>query len=66
MNTIKKRLLGVLALGLCLICAPSHAARPIYAKLNMPILFESQIPRDIDQVSAALSKMTEEKIGVSV
>lgn len=49
--------------------ALAHAqstARPIYARLTVPIFFESKIPGDIDRISEAVSRMTEEKIGASV
>lgn len=66
---MKKRVWAVLLFGFFLfdmsaLAAPT--ARPIYARLTVPVFFESEIPKDIDRVSEAVSRLTEEKIGASV
>ena len=66
---MKKRVWAVLLLGFFLLGAKAFAAptaRPIYARLTVPVFFESEIPKDIDKVSEAVSRLTEEKIGASV
>ena len=44
----------------------ASADKAIYPTLYMPILFESEIPEDIDLVSQAVCHLTEEKIGASL
>ena len=66
---MKKRIWAILCLGFLLLDANARAmstARPIYARLTVPVFFESEIPKDIDKVSKAVSRLTEEKIGASV
>jgi putative aldouronate transport system substrate-binding protein len=66
---VKKRVWIVLLLGLFLLggCArASSTAKPIYARLTVPVFFESEIPKDIDKISEAVSRLTEEKIGASI
>lgn len=44
----------------------AFADMPVYARLVMPLFFESEIPEDIDQIKKEVNKITQEKIGASV
>lgn len=65
MKRVLPRLLVVLfAIGLMLPVA--SADEPVYARIVMPVLYESEIPKDIDRVNAAVDAFAKRKIGASV
>lgn len=59
--------LGLILLFLCAsLPASVFADSPVYARLVVPLFFESQIPEDVDQIARAVDQMAREKIGASV
>lgn len=45
---------------------PTNTNPPVYARLVMPLFFESKIPEDVHLIQQAAKRITEEKIGASV
>ena len=53
-------------LTFCLLLFPSVSAKASENALTMPVLYATEIPRDIDLISDAVSQLAQRKIGVSV
>lgn len=63
---MKKSLIALCVLALLGQGFNAQAGPPIYYKLVVPLLFDGEIPRDVELVGAAVNEITRRKIGAEV